>query len=220
MISRPSTLRPGRPDAKRRICPAVISAASWRSSTTPGSRSVVTSPSSLPAAMSRSRRRMILPERVFGRSSAKAICFGRASLPIFSATWSRSSASSSSPPSTLALGRDEGEDRLARVLVGDADHRRLGDALVADQRRLDLHRREPVAGDVDHVVDPADDPEVAVLVAPGGVADEVGVLAEPLPVGLDEALAAPCRACAPSTATAGSAPGSRRPPRPRCPRSS
>ena len=31
----------------------------------------------------------------------------------------------------------------------------------------------PVAGDVDHVVDAADDPEVAVLVLAGGVADEV-----------------------------------------------
>jgi hypothetical protein len=41
---------------------------------------------------------MILPERVFGRSSAKMICFGRASLPIFSATCSRNSASSWSSP--------------------------------------------------------------------------------------------------------------------------
>ena len=54
--------------------------------------------------------------------------------------------------------------------------------------RLDLHRREPVAGDVDDVVDAADDPEVAVLVAPGGVADQVGVPAVAVPIGLDEAL--------------------------------
>ena len=70
---------------------------------------------------------MIFPERVFGRSSAKWIAFGRASLPILSATCSRSSAASSSPPAFAALGRDEGDDRLAGVLVGSADHRRLGD---------------------------------------------------------------------------------------------
>ena len=58
---------------------------------TSGSRSVVTSPSSLPSAMSRNSRRMILPERVFGRSSAQMIRFGRASLPIRLATCSRSS---------------------------------------------------------------------------------------------------------------------------------
>ena len=57
-----------------------------------------------------------------------------------------------------------------------------------DDRRLDLGGREPVAGDVDHVVDAADDPEVAVLVLARGVADEVGLLAELREVGLDEAV--------------------------------
>jgi hypothetical protein len=36
--------------------------------------------------MSRSSRRMIFPERVFGRSSAHTIRFGRASLPMRCAT--------------------------------------------------------------------------------------------------------------------------------------
>ena len=75
----------------------------------------------------------------------------------------------------VALERHEGDDRLAGVLVVLADHRRLGDVRVGDDRRLDLRRREPVAGDVDDVVDPADHPEVAVAVAAGGVADEVGL---------------------------------------------
>ena len=70
-------------------------------------------------------------------------------------------------------------DRLAGELVGLADHGRLGDGLVGDDRGLDLGGREPVAGDVDDVVDPADHPEVAVLVLAGGVADEVGLVAEP-----------------------------------------
>ena len=77
----------------------------------------------------------------------------------------------------VALERDEGADRLAGVLVGLADDGRLGDLRVGDDRRLDLGRREAVAGDVDHVVDAPDDPEVAVLVPARGVADEVGVRA-------------------------------------------
>ena len=43
---------------------------------TSGSRRVVTSPRARPSAMSRSRRRMILPERVFGSSSAQTIALG------------------------------------------------------------------------------------------------------------------------------------------------
>ena len=44
-----------------------------------------------PSAMSRSKRRMIFPERVFGRSAANKISSGRASAPILSATCSRNS---------------------------------------------------------------------------------------------------------------------------------
>jgi hypothetical protein len=49
--------------------------------------------------MSRSRRRMILPERVFGRSSAQITRLGRASLPIRLATCSRMSPIIASSPS-------------------------------------------------------------------------------------------------------------------------
>ena len=119
------------------------------------------------------------------------IRFGRASLPIFCGDVLAQLGDHLVARLVAALGRDEGDDRLAGVLVRLADHRRLGDLGVRDERRLDLHRREPVAGDVDHVVDPADDPEVAVLVAARGVADQVGVAAVAVPVGLDEALALP-----------------------------
>ena len=56
-----------------------------------------------------------------------------------------------------------------------------------DQRALDLGGADAVAGDVDHVVDAAGDPVVAVLVAAAAVAGEVlaGIGRE---VGLDEAL--------------------------------
>src|SRR3954465_15500170 len=62
---------------------------------------------------------------------------------------------------------------------------------MGDDRRFDLRRRQAVAGDVDHVVDTAEDPEVAVLVLARGVADEVGRLAELLVVGLLEPVVLP-----------------------------
>src|SRR2546428_8717671 len=46
-------------------------------------------------------------------------------------------------------------------------HRRLGDLRMAHQRGLDLHRPDPVACDVDHVVNAAHEPETAVLVEAG-----------------------------------------------------
>ena len=45
-----------------------------------------------------------------------------------------------------------------------------------------------MTGDVDDVVDPPDDPEVAVAVAARGVADQVGLWPEALEVRLHEAL--------------------------------
>ena len=189
-----------RPASPRRCSSAIFASSS---SITSGSRSVVTSPSARPSAMSRRRRRMILPERVFGRSSAQMIRFGRANLPIRSATTARISSTSSSLGSVSPCEGDEGADRLAGVLVGLADHRRLGDLLVGDDRRLDLGRREPVAGDVDDVVDAADHPEVAVLVAAGGVADQVGLLAEASRSRSRRSGPPPCRGCAASTARAG-----------------
>ena len=57
----------------------------------------------------------------------------------------------------------------------------------ADERALDLGRAEPVARDVDHVVDAARDPVVAVLVAARAVAREV-LAGELLEIRVDEAL--------------------------------
>ena len=55
----------------------------------------------------------------------------------------------------------------------EADDRGLGHGLVLDQGALDLGGAEAVAGDVDHVVDAAGDPVVAVVVAAAAVAGEV-----------------------------------------------
>src|SRR3989442_14361235 len=71
-------------------------------STTVASARVVVSPRGCPLAMSRSRRRMILPERVLGSSGVNMIVFGRAIEPIFETTCSRSSLDSSSLPSVPA----------------------------------------------------------------------------------------------------------------------
>ena len=72
-----------------------------------------------------------------------------------------------------------------------ADHGGLGHLRVRHDRRLDLRRREQVSGHVHHVVDPADHPDVAVLVLARGVADEVAGLVPLREVGLLEALRVP-----------------------------
>jgi hypothetical protein len=71
------------------------------------------------------------------------------------------------------LDGHEGVDGLARQLVVDAHHGRLGHGLVLDQRRFDLRRGEPVAADVDDVVDSSADPVVALVITPGAVAGEL-----------------------------------------------
>ena len=69
------------------------------SSTTAGSASVVVSPRGRFSATSRSSRRMILPERVFGSSGVNTILAGLAIGPMTCATWSRSSPIFSTEPS-------------------------------------------------------------------------------------------------------------------------
>src|SRR5262249_33261412 len=71
------------------------------------------------------------------------------------------------------LEGDKGGDGLTLDPVGAADHCRLGDERVIHQRGLDLHRGDAMAGDIHHVVDPPEQPEVAVLVDLGAVAGEV-----------------------------------------------
>ena len=67
------------------------------------------------------------------------------------------------------------------------DDRGLGHGRVRHERRLDLGRRDPVAADVHHVVDPAEQPQVAVVVELGAVAGEVPA-GEAAPVRLAVAL--------------------------------
>ena len=90
--------------------------------------------------------------------------------------------------------RDIGIDALPLQRMRIADHGSLGDLFMGDQGRFDLGRAHPVAADVDHVVHPAGDPVIAVLVPAAAVAGEVvtGILLE---IGLHEPLViAPQRA--------------------------
>ncbi len=153
------------------------------------SSSVVVSPFvSPPAATSFRRRRMIFPLRVFGSESAKRIDVGareladllvdvrgervlqllrRPSGPALSVTKTTSAwpLSSSGRPTAAASATDG----------------------VAHEGALDLGGADAVAGDVEHVVDAADDPEVAVLVASRAVAREVDAR-DDVPVRLEVAL--------------------------------
>src|SRR6266498_1500667 len=71
------------------------------------------------------------------------------------------------------LQRDVHLDRAAADLVDHRHRGRLGDLLDRDGRRLELLGPEPVAGHVDDIVHPAEDPEVAVGCLDSTVAGEV-----------------------------------------------
>jgi hypothetical protein len=60
---------------------------------------------------------------------------------------------------------DIGVDALALDVVREADHGRFGHLRMRDQRAFHFGGADAVAGHVDHVVDAAGDPVVAVLVA-------------------------------------------------------
>src|SRR5208282_4059565 len=81
------------------------------------------------------------------------------------------------------LQYDEGADRFTGEIVGTADHRGFGNERVGHERRLDLHGPQPVAGDVEHVVDAAHDGEVSGLLVPDrAVAGQIERAAELLRV--------------------------------------
>ena len=56
---------------------------------------------------------------------------------------------------------------------GTADDGGFGDFRMRDQSALDFGRAEAMAGDIDDVVDAADDPKIAVVIAAAAVAGEV-----------------------------------------------
>src|SRR5262245_52916973 len=75
-----------------------------------------------------------------------------------------------------AAQRDEHSDRFAFDIVRPTDCGSLRDARMADKRRFDLDRAQSMAADLDHVVDAAHDPVIAVIVLPGVVTRQVVTL--------------------------------------------
>jgi hypothetical protein len=138
------------------------------SSTTPGSAGVVVSPKfskSLAAILLRMRRR-ILPARFFGRAGVHWMLSNVAMAPMRAHPGDDLLAQFLSLR-PVGLERDIGEEALALDLMREPDHRRMR----AD-RRLQLDCAEPVAGDIDDVIDPPGDPVITILVAPGAIAGE------------------------------------------------
>ena len=130
---------------------------------------------------------MILPERVFGNPGANWMRSGEAIGPISFRTQSRNSIFSASDSTLAVHQRDIAIDALALHRVGIADDRGLRHFRVRHERQLDFRRAHAMAGDIDHVVDPAGDPVIAVRVAAAAVAGEVLALVGG-EIGVDEAL--------------------------------
>ena len=87
----------------------------------------------------------------------------------------------------LRLGRVADHDRehpLAPAVVGRADHRHLVDARVAREHVFDFERMDVLAAGHDHVVEPAVDPEIAVVIEVAGVACVVPPVPNRLCVGV------------------------------------
>src|SRR5947199_8441161 len=85
------------------------------------------------------------------------------------------------------IQRDESVDRGALDVMREADNGSLGDLGVSNQGALDLGGADAMARDIDHVVDAAGNPIIAILVAAAAVAGEIkaGIRFE---IGLEEAL--------------------------------
>src|ERR1044072_7307441 len=69
--------------------------------------------------------------------------------------------------------RDKRRECLSLELVRFAYHGGLGDCGMLDERRLHFHGPDSMPGDVEHVVDPTENPVVAAVVALGAVGREI-----------------------------------------------
>jgi len=123
-------------------------------------------------------RRMSLPERVWAWSATTQTFLGRAILPI-----SRSMAAATLPAISSLFAVTPGFEReyistarpRSSSMTGTAAASAIsGTVIAADSSSL---VPQPVPGDVDQFIDPAEDPEVAVSGLHGPVAREVGPVA-------------------------------------------
>ena len=67
-------------------------------------------------------------------------------------------------------GHGDGLDRFAPLLVGDTDHRNFGNVGVVIEHVLDFGGIHVLCPGHDHVLEPIEEEQVAVLVAIGGIA--------------------------------------------------
>jgi hypothetical protein len=73
---------------------------------------------------------------------------------------------------------------VAEVWIGRSDDRHLGHLRMAGEHVLDLQRVDVLSAGDDHVVDPAEQPEVAVTVEPADVARVVPAVPDRQLVGI------------------------------------
>ncbi len=79
------------------------------------------------------------------------------------------------PAADLASALDchKRDERLTLQFIRPADDRRFGHFRMADKRALDFRRADAMAGDVQHVVNAADDPKITVFILAAAVAREI-----------------------------------------------
>src|SRR5262245_6542682 len=66
---------------------------------------------------------------------------------------------------------------LAAHLVRAGDHCGLGDGGMFFQRALDLEGADAIPGTYDHIIRPADEPEIAILILIGAITRDIPVAA-------------------------------------------
>jgi hypothetical protein len=147
----------------------------------PPASSVEVSPSGRPSSRALSRRRMILPLRVRGstwqerdllRGDGGAQALARVTSSPVAALRRRMAALQATKAFTISPTHR----------VGLADHAGLGNRRVLHQHALHLERADQVAGRLDHVVAAADEPVVAIGIAPHQIAGEIEIAGKALAV--------------------------------------
>ena len=134
-------------------------------------------------------RRMIFPDRVLGMSGTIQTFFGRAILPISVSIAGGHLVCHLVARLVSRLERDVHLDHPAADVVDHRNRGGLGDLGHGQRGGLELLGAQPVPGHVDDVVDPAQDPDVAVRRLEGAVTAQYGQSCQSLLSGLDVVLA-------------------------------
>ena len=125
---------------------------------------------------------MILPERVLGRSAVKNDVVGTRNRTDLLDDVLFELCDELFARRRVFLERHESRHRLTLELVRTADDRRFGHQRMIDERAFHFHRADPMAGHVQHVVNTAEEPEVALLIPLRAIAGEIDVGCPSTPV--------------------------------------